>query len=50
MEGSPIILWIFIAGALGLIPAAIASGKGHSFGAWWLFGAALFIVALPWPV
>lgn len=32
---------------LGLIPAAIASSKGRSFAAWWLFGAALFIVALP---
>ena len=49
MEDSPIILWMFIAGALGFISAAIASGNGHSFGAWWLFGAALLIVALPWP-
>jgi hypothetical protein len=32
---------------LGLIPAAIASSKGRSFGAWWLYGALLFIVALP---
>lgn len=37
----------FIAPLLGLIPAAIADRKGHSFGAWWLFGWALFIVALP---
>ncbi|MFM0031844.1 zinc ribbon domain-containing protein [Paraburkholderia madseniana] len=36
-----------IAVLLGLIPAAIAKGKGRSFGAWWLYGAALFIVALP---
>lgn len=32
---------------IGLIPAAIASGKGRSFVLWWFFGAALFIVALP---
>ena len=32
---------------LGLIPAAIASNKGHSFLGWWVFGALLFIVALP---
>ena len=32
---------------LGLIPAAIARSKGHSFAGWWLYGALLFIVALP---
>ena len=32
---------------LGLIPANIASNKGRSFGLWWVYGAALFIVALP---
>lgn len=32
---------------LGLIPAVIAQGKGRSFGLWWFYGAALFIVALP---
>ena len=32
---------------LGLIPAAIASNKGHNFLGWWVFGALLFIVALP---
>jgi len=32
---------------IGLIPAAIAQGKGRSFLGWWLFGALLFIVALP---
>lgn len=36
-----------IAVVIGLLPAAIASGKGHNFVLWWLFGAALFIVALP---
>lgn len=32
---------------LGLIPAVIANGKGRSFGLWWVYGAALFIIALP---
>jgi hypothetical protein len=32
---------------IGLIPATIAKGKGRSFGLWWFYGAALFIVALP---
>ena len=32
---------------LGLIPANIASNKGRSFGLWWVYGAALLIVALP---
>lgn len=32
---------------LGLIPAVIAQRKGRSFGMWWFYGAALFIVALP---
>lgn len=38
---------VLAAAVLGLIPAAIASRKGHHFGWWWLYGAALFIVALP---
>jgi len=32
---------------LGLIPAAIAQSKGRSFFAWWVYGALVFIVALP---
>lgn len=39
--------FLVIAVLIGLIPAVIAHGKGHSFGLWWLYGAALFIVALP---
>jgi RNA polymerase subunit RPABC4/transcription elongation factor Spt4 len=35
---------------IGLIPAFIAKAKGHSFLAWWLFGALLWIVALPWAI
>lgn len=31
---------------LGLVPAFIASSKGRSFGLWWFYGAAIFIVAL----
>lgn len=38
---------LIIAALIGLLPAAIAKGKGHSFGLWWVYGAALFIVALP---
>ena len=32
---------------IGLIPAMIARNKGRSFVAWWIYGAALFIIALP---
>lgn len=39
--------FIVVAALIGLIPAAIAKGKGYSFGLWWFYGAALFIVALP---
>lgn len=38
---------LVVAALIGLIPAAIAKGKGYSFGIWWFYGAALFIVALP---
>ena len=37
----------FLAILIGLIPATIAKGKGRSFGLWWVYGAAIFIVALP---
>lgn len=32
---------------IGLLPAYIARKKGRSFGLWWIYGALLFIVALP---
>ena len=32
---------------IGLIPAAIAQSKGRNFVEWWIFGSALFIIALP---
>jgi hypothetical protein len=38
---------ILIVAFLGVIPAIIAAKKGRNFFGWWLFGAALFIVALP---
>jgi hypothetical protein len=37
----------YIATLICLIPASIAKGKSRSFGFWWFYGAALFIVALP---
>ena len=37
---------LFWAAVLGLLPAFIARRKGRSFGAWWFYGAALFIVAI----
>ena len=39
--------FVIAAVLIGLIPAAIAQSKGRNFVAWWLYGAALFIVALP---
>ena len=38
---------IMIAAVIGLLPAAIAKGKGHDLALWWIYGAALFIVVLP---
>jgi hypothetical protein len=32
---------------LGLVPAYIAKRKGRSFGLWWIYGAAILIMALP---
>lgn len=32
---------------LGLIPAMIAKKKGRSFIGWWIYGALLWIIALP---
>ncbi len=39
--------WLILAVLLGLIPAAIASRKGYSFGRWWAYGTLLWIVAFP---
>ena len=38
---------VVLAVLLGLIPAAIAQRKGYDFVGFWLFGALMFIVALP---
>ena len=38
---------IILALALGFIPAYIAKNKGRSFWTWYIFGALLFIIALP---
>jgi len=38
---------LVIAVLIGLIPAAIAHSKGRSFVGFWIYGALLFIVALP---
>jgi hypothetical protein len=41
-------VWVVM--VLGWVPAAIAGKKGYSFLKWWLFGWAVFIVALPWAI
>lgn len=38
---------LVVAAIIGLIPAKIASNRGRSFFTWWLYGALIFIVALP---
>jgi hypothetical protein len=38
---------LMVAAVIGILPAAIAQSKGYSFGLWWIFGALLFIIALP---
>lgn len=38
---------LLLAVCIGVIPAAIAQSKGRSFVGWWIFGALLFVVALP---
>ncbi len=38
---------ILVAIIIGLLPASIAAAKGRNFVLWWIYGAALFIIALP---
>ena len=38
---------LFIAAIIGLLPAIIAKSKGRDFLTWYLYGALLFIFALP---
>ena len=48
MDGTDGILFPFLVIAcLGIITGLIAESKGRSFLGWWVYGAALFIVALP---
>lgn len=46
MSSEQQLLLVIVSSAIGFIPAVIASGKGHSFVGWWLFGALLFPLAL----
>lgn len=39
--------FLVIAVLIGLIPAMVASSKGREFVLWWIYGALLFIIALP---
>ena len=38
---------LLLAICIGVIPGFIAQSKGRSFVAWWVYGSALFVVALP---
>ena len=44
--GNYLLIFSFILGVLGLIPATIAAKKGKSFAKWWLYGYVLFAFAL----
>lgn len=39
--------FLIIAVLIGILPAFIAQQKGRSIIGWWIYGAALFIIALP---
>jgi hypothetical protein len=43
----PLVEILVIAALIGIIPANIAKNKGYDFVVWWIYGALLFIVALP---
>lgn len=45
-DGSAFLSLLLFSAVLGLIPAVIAKAKGRSFAGWWLYEAALFVVAL----
>lgn len=38
--------FLFVCVLIGLIPALIAQSKGRNFLLWWIYGSALFIIAL----
>ena len=44
IEFTTTIIWAII---IGIIPAMIAHKKGHSFIGFWIYGALIFIIALP---
>jgi len=44
---SALVVLLFMAMLIGLIPATIAQSKGRSFIVFWLYGTLFFIVALP---
>src|SRR6267142_951071 len=46
-RGCAMVEFLIVLILIGLIPAAIAQRKGESFVVWWIYGALLFIVALP---
>jgi hypothetical protein len=39
--------FFLLAVLIGLLPAYIAQNKGRSFVLWWIYGALIFIIALP---
>ena len=39
--------FLIIGAVIGILPAFIANSKGRSFVVWWIYGALLFIIALP---
>ena len=39
-------MWFVILLAIAVIPAAIAKSKGRSFALWYIYGVALWILAL----
>jgi hypothetical protein len=39
--------FFLLAVLIGLLPAYIAKNKGKNFIVWWIYGALIFIVALP---
>jgi cytochrome c biogenesis protein CcdA len=45
--GKWLLMTFLVMTSLGLIPAFIAHRKRHNFWVWWIFGATLFVFALP---
>ena len=46
MNGGTVLVGLIFAFLAGLIPAVIAKNKGRSFFLWYIYGVALFIVAI----